>query len=225
MDKDTLTLIGNIAICLSSSIILIDFGLIGRSLLQTGYALTVRGVIILIVFGLAGHSLLQTGYGLTVREAMIFLTVLGLVSRSILRSKGYSGLLGFAFGAVFGILGLIIAFVLPKKTPQFSSQVLPSSPIRTTSSSYAHNNSNDSSDRDDYLRGMQQLLKEESREAEERERRENEEAARERYEERERDRQEEWNDYYAQKEQERIDRLYEERDERLRSKYGWSDDE
>jgi hypothetical protein len=81
---------------------------------------------------------------------------------------------------------------------------------------YTHHDSDDSSDRDDrddYRRGVYEQMEEE--------RRESEEAARERYEERERSRQEEWNDYYAQKEQEKI----EEDDERLRSKYGWSDDE
>ncbi len=84
MDKDTLTLIGNIAICLSSPIIAILFGLAGRS---------------------------------------------------ILRAKGYSGWVGFILGAVFGILGLIIAFVLPQKSIFQTAPRISTTPSESYSSS------------------------------------------------------------------------------------------
>lgn len=171
MDKDTLTLIGSIALCLSSPIIIIMFGLAGRS---------------------------------------------------ILRSKGYPGWAGFALGAVFGIIGLIIAFVLPEKSVFQAAPRIPAPP----SGSYSFSDHSDSGNsNDDYLRGIEQVWKKQREEAEEREQRDNDAAARERYEEREAYRQEEWNDYYAQREQERVDRLYEEREERLQARYGWSDDE
>jgi len=92
MDKDTLTLIGNIAICLSSPIIV-------------------------IVFGLAG--------------------------RSILRAKGYSGWVGFILGAVFGILGLLIAFVLPQKS------IFQTTPRISTTPSKSYSSSSSSTDDDD----------------------------------------------------------------------------
>jgi len=94
MDKDTLTLIGNIAICLSSPIIAILFGLAGRS---------------------------------------------------ILRAKGYSGWVGFILGAVFGILGLIIAFVLPQKS------IFQTAPRISTTPSESYSSSSSSTyDDDDY---------------------------------------------------------------------------
>lgn len=103
MDKDTLTLIGNIAICLSSPIIAILFGLAGRS---------------------------------------------------ILRAKGYSGWVGFLLGAVFGILGLIIAFVLPKKSIFQAAPRIPTTPSGSYSSS-----SSDTSDDSIRIRSSSDLSK------------------------------------------------------------------
>lgn len=123
------------------------------------------------------------------------------------------------------ILGLIIVFVRSKRT-RTDSRVHSGSPARSTFSSSSHDDSDDHySYEDESRRGLAQLREDEWRESEERERQEAETVARERYEERERYRQEESNDYYAQKEQERIDRLYEKRDEWLRARYGGSDDE
>ncbi len=104
MDKDTLTLIGNIVICLSSPIIAILFGLAGRS---------------------------------------------------ILRAKGYSGWVGFLLGAVFGILGLIIAFVLPDKTVFQAAPRIPATPSESySSSSFSTNDDDDDDDHSPYSRSL-----------------------------------------------------------------------
>lgn len=48
--------------------------------------------------------------------ASIMFVVFGLVGRAILGAKGYSKWLGFTLGAVGGIIGIIVALVLPKAT-------------------------------------------------------------------------------------------------------------
>jgi hypothetical protein len=48
--------------------------------------------------------------------APVALIVWGLIGRAILSTKGYSRWAGFALGAIGGIVGIIVALVLPKAT-------------------------------------------------------------------------------------------------------------
>jgi hypothetical protein len=47
----------------------------------------------------------------------IMMVVMGLIGRAIMQPKGYNGWLGFLLGALGGLIGILIALVLPKTTP------------------------------------------------------------------------------------------------------------
>jgi len=115
MDKDTLTLIANIAIYLSFPVIAIVFGLAGRSILRAkGYSGWI-GFVLGAVFG-------SCSWVLIIAFAL---------------PKGYSGSIGFVLGAVFGSWVLITAFVLPDKTVFQAAPRIPA----TSSGSYSSSSS------------------------------------------------------------------------------------